>query len=213
MDGPLYSSHDPNKVMKCWRGLAPHVLKSLTRDEHAHVAAWETACGGESLPPAIVPFVIIVEGSKPFLLMPWYLHTLSVMPFISADAARDVVRSLSNALDFIHGKGFAHCDVKSSNVCVDYRGDAQFVLVDLGSIVPFGKSAYSTEAYVPTEFELVVSSAQLDWWMLAVTIVDKLEGGLPIGTGRRLSKGAVIECLQRLAPDVWVLLAPRCAAM
>jgi serine/threonine protein kinase len=164
------------------------------------------------MPPAIAPFELFTHGQKAFMLMPWYLHTLSVMPSVSSDAALALYRSLSAALDFLHGRGFAHCDVKASNICVDHLGAAPFVLVDLGSVARFGEAACSTEAYVPSDFDasgVMVSSPLLDWWMLAAALAEKAKGGLGFGGARRHERAAIAECVQRHLPRVWAELRPR----
>ena len=123
-------------------------------------------------------------------------------------AAADVLRGLV----LLHAAGVAHCDVKASNICVDYRGAAPFVLVDLGSVARFGEAACSTEAYVPSDYDasgVAVSSPQLDWWMLAAALAEKAKDGLGFGATRRHERAAIVECVQRRLPDVWKELGAR----
>jgi len=207
-------SSDSTQPTKCWKGIVPYVLKSLTSDENQRAVAWAAAAaaGTPVAPPALVPFELLTHGEKVFMLMPWYLHTLSVMPSVSSDAALVLYRSIAAALDFLHGRGFAHCDVKASNICVDHRGAAPFVLVDLGSVARFGEAACSTEAYVPSDFDasgVAVSSPQLDWWMLAAALAEKAEGGLGFGGARRHERAAIVDCVQRRLPSVWEELGAR----
>ena len=108
-------------LTKCWRGLEAFILKSLTVDERVRLAAWQEVVALAPVPPVVTPFEVLPHGPKTFLLMPWYLHTVSMMPGLPADAATTLFDCMEGALDFIHGKGFAHCDVKSANICVDFH--------------------------------------------------------------------------------------------
>ena len=61
--------------------------------------------------------------------------------------------------------------MKLANICVT---DGRFVLIDLGSIVKFGKRSSSTPAYIPSDFTETKGSAACDWWMLAMTLAEKV---------------------------------------
>mmetsp|Transcript_19273 Transcript_19273/g.26498 ORF Transcript_19273/g.26498 Transcript_19273/m.26498 type:complete len:108 (+) Transcript_19273:671-994(+) len=72
-------------------------------------------------------------------------------------------------------------DVKQSNILIAMNGD--FILTDLGSLVPFNNRSASTKAYVPRELWTSssgpIADASVDWWMLAMTILKKVcDGGI-----------------------------------
>ena len=212
LDGPLVASADPTKLTKCWRGLEPFVLKSLSHDERIRLTAWQEAIALGSVAPFITPCEVLLHDSKAFLLMPWYLHTVSVMPFLATDALSTLFECMEGALDFIHRKGFAHCDVKPANICVDHRRSPQFVLVDLGSIAEFGRPAFTTTAYIPSDFESTLSCAQLDWWMLAVSLTEMVRSEMKAGVSERAPPTAAVKaCLQARLPEVWAKLELRLA--
>ena len=53
------------------------------------------------------------------------------------------------------------------------------------------------------------ASAQLDWWMLAVTLAEKLRGGVQIGRSERAPpRPSIVACLQKGIPAVWAKLEP-----
>ena len=144
--------------------MEPLVLKSLSFDEHTHLKAWQEVVASDPIPPTIAPCQMLHHGSKDFALMNWYLHTISVMPFLPTDELPTLFHCMEGALNFVHGKGFAHCDVKSANICVDHRGEVPFVLVDLGSIAPLGGPAYSTLAYIPLTWRALEPTLPLPSW-------------------------------------------------
>ena len=95
-------------------------------------------------------------------------------------------------------------DIKPANICYD---DGPLItgyfLIDLGSIVPFGRCSSSTEAYVPIDQEMYPASAEIDWWMFGATLAEFGCGvnGLSIGFGKRFSKQEIISQLRDHLPD------------
>lgn len=103
------------------------------------------------------------------------------------------------ALDYLHSKGYAHCNVKPANIFLDAKG--AFLLGDQGSVTKFGSVlAQSTQAsfvpreLLPSEGTPQRSSASLDWWMLAVTLLEKC--GL---RARGRGKAEIKEGIARIA--------------
>ena len=96
-----------------------------------------------------------------------------------------MMRTLTVALRYLHRLNLAHGDMKPSNIGVSHSLD--FVMIDLGSVSKFGDRTSSTPAYIPRDKHTpdLRSSADLDWWMLSVTMAEKCcgEHGLDIGTG------------------------------
>jgi len=112
------------------------------------------------------------------------------------------VNEISLGLEAIHTKGFAHMDVKPSNIAIERNGT--FVLIDLGSCCRFGTQTSSTTAFVPAghdDANRFESSAVFDWWMLAMTVFSKLNHDC-VGHGpKTYQKAEVYEFLiAQLAP-------------
>ena len=65
-----------------------------------------------------------------------------------------------------------------SNILIATNGD--FILTDLGSLVPFKNRTASTKAYVPRELWTnpsgPIAEASVDWWMLAMVIFERACG-------------------------------------
>jgi serine/threonine protein kinase len=91
---------------------------------------------------------------------------------------------MRDALEALHAQDLAHMDVKPANICFALRGE-DFVLIDVGSLAAFGVLTHSTKAFLPREFlpkkddqgnvkydGKIRAAAKVDWWMLAVTLMD-----------------------------------------
>ena len=91
-------------------------------------------------------------------------------------------------------------DIKPSNILIATNGD--FILTDLGSLVPFNNRSASTKAYVPRELwtspsgPMPIADASVDWWMLAMTIFEKVCDG-DIG-GVEVPEDVRVELLSKL---------------
>ena len=90
------------------------------------------------------------------MIMPYYNSTLETVFKLNVDDGRQVMQQVSEAILFLHEKGFIHMDVKPPNVCLNEAGDA--ILVDLGSVVERSSPSKpsfseSTVAYVPRDFQ------------------------------------------------------------
>ena len=69
-------------------------------------------------------------------------------------------------------------DVKPSNICNNENGD--FILIDLGSIIPMKMLTQSTKAYFPTDLldtDIPKGYPVVDWWMFAMTLSEKFNSG------------------------------------
>lgn len=125
----------------------------------------------------------------------------------AAAAAPSVASSLAKR-STASRRGFVHGDVTPANICVTFGGD--FVLVDLGSVVPVGAATQSTGAYLPWDVELEQpASPQLDWLMLAMTLAKTCCGdGSASPRGGRPSKKQLSAHLRaHLPPAVWAELS------
>jgi serine/threonine protein kinase len=168
MNGCLF---DGSELVICYKDLKVYVLKGLSVDEWKNAEAFEVAFPEKSR-PNIVDFTLYTRDEKHYMIMPKLETTLEPMTSINEKEAMQLWCDISNALDFIHSGEFAYMDVKPANICVN---QGNFVLIDLGSIVKFGKRSSSTPAYIPSDFTETKGSAHCDWWMLAMTLSEKVE--------------------------------------
>jgi serine/threonine protein kinase len=168
MGGCLF---DGSELVTCYKGLKVYVLKGLSEDEWKNAEAFEVAFPEKNC-PNIVDFTSYTRDEKHYMIMPKLETTLEPMTYISNEEAMQLWCDIRNALTFVHSGEFAYMDVKPANICVN---QGNFVLIDLGSIVKFGKRSSSTPAYIPSDFTETKGSAHCDWWMLAMTLSEKVE--------------------------------------
>ena len=189
-----------------------HLLKGLRDDEAARARSFLDALRGGSV-PHVTPFKLMVsEGGKNVMIMPKFATALEPLPYLSPTSVEKMWAQLQEALECLHGLGFAHADVKPGNICLSEDANS-FYLIDLGSIARFGDSTSSTAAYVPRDMKRGRSSASLDWWMLAATLAEKAcgrEHALEVGGARHHSTDELRKHLAaHLDPAVWAELQPR----
>jgi len=95
-----------------------------------------------------------------------------------------LTEQLATALDYAHGRGFLHRDVKPANVILDAETD-QAVLTDFGLARALESSGSSlgtvgTPAYIPPEvWENEPPDARSDVYALAVVVYEMLVGRTP----------------------------------
>jgi serine/threonine protein kinase len=91
------------------------------------------------------------------------------------------------ALVHLHGRGYAHRDVKARNVLFDAQGRAH--LIDFASVLPLGApmpSGGTTAAHRRAECGSMVTAAD-DAYAYAVLLYELLAGRLPYGPAGRAS--------------------------
>ncbi|MDO9333047.1 MAG: hypothetical protein Q7T57_00785 [Dehalococcoidales bacterium] len=144
------------------------------------------------------------------LRMEMYLHTLAVIPREVAGLHAQLLsagRSVYSALQALHASGFAHLDVKPSNIFVDGRGacflgdyDAALRLDE-----PVGRT---TDSYLPAEFAAMLRQTMLpacpavDFAMLALTLADRL--ALPDSDSEKDKAAAVPSATAAATQTLWV---------
>ncbi|MEZ4469696.1 MAG: serine/threonine-protein kinase [bacterium] len=106
-------------------------------------------------------------------------------------------RSLCRALDFLHGEGMAHGDVKPSNILVTH--DGRLKLVDFGlvrevdGLVRRVNPNAGTPLYLPPEAFFGNTDVQAwDWYAAAVTLFEVTLGRLPFPDLRDDSLGLAV---------------------
>lgn len=125
-------------------------------------------------------------------------------------AARDVVplvRQVAEALDYAHGKGVIHLDLKPLNILLDSHEHARVADFGLAKLLAPGASRASgnggagTLVYMPPEQEDGGDVGPFsDIFALGVTTHELLTGGLPERQGRRGNRRLVLNA--GLSPGV-----------
>ncbi len=175
----------------CHDGGVPKLLKPLSTDESKRLAAFSARVLRDSVfdpPESLVKWKTLSSLDNEYrgMLMPIYPCTLDDGAALETpERVLRAVEDLLIAIRYLHGYGFAHMDIKPSNIFVTETGSC--VLGDLGSIALFGYKSASTPAFLPKDRRNMAASATVDWWMLALTVWDLAVG---TATNRRLGGGA-----------------------
>ena len=215
MTGELFNG---SLLQTCVRGLLPHVIKPLEKNELERARAFTEVVGEPHGHPYIIPFVLRTDAAKEksFMIMPQLVQTLEPIRELSDEHVLQLWTQMCSALEFLHAHGFAHCDVKPSNIGLREKepGKAEFCLLDLGSLSQHGKRTSSTPACVPSDYAPQNRAAPaLDWWMLGMTLAEKGCGSSGIEMGfaaQSITKAALLAHLAKhLVPDVWQELQHR----
>jgi serine/threonine protein kinase len=201
MNGPWHVGYEA--FVMCYQGTKAYLLKSLTNKEYLRASTLQQKLV-QDVHPHLTSFELRSHRLKKFMIMPFFSSTLEMVAKLNIEQGSRVVQQVSGALQFLHGHGFNHMDVKPANVCLNEAGDA--VLVDLGSCEQRSSTAQPstsecTVAYVPHYYEprshnnptsnKYKAEEIVDWWMLATTVAEKfyrepIGGAAPPPTRQRL---------------------------
>ncbi|KAI9591207.1 kinase-like domain-containing protein [Syncephalis fuscata] len=107
-------------------------------------------------------------------------------------ALRDIVRQLLISLAYLHHGGWAHCDIKPSNIMVhiiphriDGKPNTRVTLIDFNLALPtidgIGSTRGHTVGYAPPEFYLSapIDLYALDSWELGATLYKLFANSVP----------------------------------
>ena len=107
---------------------------------------------------------------------------------LAEDLVKRTVKKILEALEYIHGMGIVHCDIKPANIFItgtDYTGD-NVVLADFGLAVELNEYGYFNERQGTLDcaaeelfFIEKRRSEKVDIWALGVTFFECLMGDLP----------------------------------
>jgi len=120
---------------------------------------------------------------------------------LSVALAAEITQQVCAALDYVHSKGFAHLDIKTSNILLrqpfDGKASPEAVLVDFGAaqkVVRRAEVEAGALVYLPPERvlvmlgrsapEAVVDKAAADIYSLGVALYRMLTGRLPFSGHR-----------------------------
>lgn len=199
LNGLLYENND--NIIIGYKGLHTMVVKVLDPDEKKRLEMFQAAISDELRHPHVVQFELINAGGHPLMVMPKLSTTLEPIRSLGDDEALLLVSNVGNALEYLHGLRFAHGDVKPSNIAVREVADVcDFVLIDLGSIVPLRQKVASTKAYVPRDLQraAMFSSTALDIWMLGMTLSQKACGVHSVDCGAGATDYSTAQLIDHL---------------
>mmetsp|Transcript_23702 Transcript_23702/g.52016 ORF Transcript_23702/g.52016 Transcript_23702/m.52016 type:complete len:358 (+) Transcript_23702:70-1143(+) len=159
-------------------GVGPIVLKTFRSEQAARqeFSVWE-ALGPKAINHHLVGPVELVQHSEDgfAICMPKYTSTLEQVSLFPDDVLK-AGSAIKSALDFMHMRGYGHNDVKPSNVFVDWGTNTRYTLGDLGSAARLDEAVVSTtELFVPSDWGDMTTSRELDYCMLALTLLRKLK--------------------------------------
>ena len=211
LNGPLYHG---SPLTICHRHQIAHVVKVLEGSELKRVKAFQLALAEHTL-SGITSFELVDTARRTAMIMPFYPSNLEQLEYLSPEeGVVNFWKQITTAVGALHSMGFAHMDIKSSNICL--KADGEAVLIDLGSVAPIGSFSQSTSAYIPCDFDpdadlaRIRARPEVDWWMLAMTLAEKACGrnGMRIGAAARsATKAELLLHLERhLLPEVWIQL-------
>ncbi|OCQ96469.1 hypothetical protein AMR42_09160 [Limnothrix sp. PR1529] len=120
---------------------------------------------------------------------------------LSVDEAMRYVRQIGSALDYIHGRGFIHRDVRPANIRLKVGEPATAVLIDFGSALNFSDELSATQTANHTNGcaapEAYTSKGDrgsyTDIYSLGATLYTLLEGKAPPAALERQLNGVAIS--------------------
>ena len=205
VDGCVYG--DNTNLQICFVKGVPSVLKAVTLSEYSRAEALLSA---KVEHPNLVKLMVYKWESKHFVIMPLMPITCDHLSGILEIQALKLWDQMSLALDCLHAHGFAHKDVKPSNICIDSNGD--FVLIDMGETVPFGIKSNSTAQFVPKDIDASnPADAMIDWWMLIMTVFDRMQ---PVNEGIpyfrvTMSTSDLMQWFENCQKNVWTKISEK----
>ena len=203
------------KISLLGAGLGGEVWECLAADGHIVAVKYfsqgkdaaedEYNYGQEFSHPNIVhPISLFMQDSVPIMTMP-YMEVRSVdnvAGFISEKTAWRLIRDIASALDYLHGKGVCHGDIKPSNILSD--GES-FLLGDLGSCFKLGEQPEiadrSSYQYVAPESSKTFKS---DIWSLGASVFYMILG-TPVFRGlggKAQKKDSDVPLMRKSMPEL-----------
>ena len=142
--------------------------------------------------PNIVPVYAVGEQEGQHYFVMKLVEGLTIKQMIQQQGAlnisiaADIIRQVCDGLEHIHGKGFAHRDIKSQNIIIDLQGRA--IILDFGiirqmdgaNLTRTGVSTGTPEYIAPEQArEAKRADERSDIYSLGITFYEMLVGRTP----------------------------------
>ena len=135
--------------------------------------------------PGLVEFLDSAECGRPAIVMEWaegrpLRQILNGATSFDQDEAIRIALEVTDALDYMHGQGVVHRDVKPENIVVDARGHVK--ILDFGLAARRGRQrpANGTPDYIAPEQVLGKrGDARSDVYSLGIVLYEMLTGTVP----------------------------------
>ena len=213
INGPI-REYQPNILTACDRSGGLFVLKLLSIDngglqyklQHKEIFQEEETCKILSLEEPHVGLckIDVLKVNLGFMIctalkMKWYIITLEEHPKTFPEQQIKNAKSLSTALEYMHGKGIVHMDIKASNIFIS---DTDWVIGDFGSSKPIGDCVTSSNLIM---FRSGITQAlpKYDWLMLLLvflreTLDDRKKWIQMFCINDKLDDGCIEACIQNV---------------
>ncbi|KAI9209333.1 kinase-like domain-containing protein [Polychytrium aggregatum] len=97
---------------------------------------------------------------------------------LAEDVTRSIIAEIASAIEYLHGQGIIHRDIKPDNILLDEKGHAylsDFNIAVRYTPIKLLKSVAGTEPYMAPELLLGGGySGSIDWWSLGVVMFEMI---------------------------------------
>jgi serine/threonine-protein kinase len=182
------------KVMAPW--LASDEAHNRRFDEEARAAA------GLSHPNIVTIYDTVDDGGRRCIVMELVDgRPLDELMPLEQEVAVDIARQLASALDYAHGMGIVHCDIKPQNILVEANGKPKLLDFGIARAVTqtwaMATTVLGTAAYMaPEAVEGRRPDVRSDVYSLATVLYEMLSGRLPFE-----GESSAAQTAQRLVAD------------
>lgn len=165
----------------------PNSLDAQVAEAARQFEVWE----GTSILPLLEVHPNFIEGEV--TVMPLMRRTLADLDPIFSSEAIQYTRRVLTALEFCHGRGVIHGDVKPSNVFVDDRGETFLGDFGIRDFLDGGLRGHTLEYAAPELLAGEARSVASDVWATAVSLYEMLTGELPFGSRESESEATIAQ--------------------
>jgi eukaryotic-like serine/threonine-protein kinase len=169
----------------------PNNLDAQQAEAARQFEVWE----GSAILPLLEVHPNYAEGET--TVMPVMDRTLADVDPILASEALYYTRRILTALEFCHGRGVVHGDLKPSNVFINAAGVAFLGDFGVADFLPGNRRGHTLEYAAPELLAGDPRSAATDVWAAAVTVYEMLTGELPFGSRAVESEGEIAARITR----------------